>query len=149
MKLIIVSDSHKNQDFLPFLDKHHKHKIICLGDYCINDNELEKRNVIYVNGNCDKENDKIYSTYEYKDYKLFITHGHYYNAKYSLQALYYKTLEQSCNICLFGHTHNQTFIKENDIIFINPGSFNNDEYAIIEDNTITFYSGKQTKKFTI
>ncbi len=54
--------------------------------------------------------------------KLFVTHGHLYDVKHSLNRLYYKSLEVSADICLFGHTHIATVLQHDDLILMNPGS---------------------------
>lgn len=79
--------------------------------------------VIAVKGNtdfdCEASSETIISI---EGKRIFLTHGHKYNVKYSLDRLYYKALETNSNIIIFGHSHIPIHAKENDIIFINPGS---------------------------
>ena len=112
--------------------------VIHCGDY----GTSSMKNIIYVKGNCDLMGDKEHLL-NINDIKFYITHGDMYNVKYTYQSLYYKAMEVNCRVCLFGHTHKQTYFKENDIIFINPGAYCNGEYCIISDNKITFFSDKK------
>lgn len=54
--------------------------------------------------------------------RVFLTHGHAYNVKFSLDRLYYRALETDSDIVIFGHSHMGTLITEKDITFLNPGS---------------------------
>lgn len=140
MKILLISDLHNNPDIYNFLENNKDKKIICLGDFIINKEILDKFNVIYVMGNCDRYSKPLENVIEVNGLKAFITHGHKYNVKNSLDRIYYKTLEENCRIGIFGHTHQQFFADINGIALINPGAFINNEYAIIdEDNNVCFY----------
>ncbi|SFR12848.1 metallophosphoesterase [Desulfoscipio geothermicus] len=54
--------------------------------------------------------------------KIYITHGHLFRAKSTLQLLYYKAQETSAGVVVFGHTHVPVNIRENGILLFNPGS---------------------------
>ncbi|WP_432663167.1 metallophosphoesterase [Wukongibacter baidiensis] len=85
--------------------------------------EMLDIDVIAVKGNTDfdyeADLEKIISL---DGKRIFLTHGHQYNVKYSLDRLYYKALETDCDIVVFGHSHMPLNVKEKDIIFLNPGS---------------------------
>lgn len=140
MKILLISDSHNSPKLADFLNSNKEKEIICLGDFIINKELLDKFNVTYVMGNCDRYSKPLENVIDINGLKAFITHGHKYNVKNSLDRIYYKTLEENCRLGIFGHTHQQFFADVNGIALINPGAFINDEYAVIdEDNVIYFY----------
>ena len=48
----------------------------------------------------------------------------------------------------FGHTHRADMFVIDDIVFINPGTYQYGEYVIIDDNYIYFYENdKRIKKY--
>lgn len=70
--------------------------------------------------------------------KIYVTHGHLYDVKHSLNRLYYKGLETGAQVCLFGHTHIATVIEHEGLILMNPGSLSRPKggkgrsYGIVE-----------------
>ena len=54
--------------------------------------------------------------------KIFITHGHLYNVKYTLNNLYYAAREKNADIVCFGHTHNPMSEYVDGLYVLNPGS---------------------------
>lgn len=151
MRILLISDSHNSPKLADFLNSNKEKEIICLGDFIINKELLDKFNVTYVMGNCDRYSKPLENVIDINGLKAFITHGHKYNVKNSLDRIYYKTLEENCRLGIFGHTHQQFFADVNGIALINPGAFINDEYAVIdEDNVIYFYrNGVAIKSFKI
>lgn len=151
MKILLISDSHNSPELADFLKANKEKEIICLGDFIINKEVLDKFNVTYVMGNCDRYSKPLENVIDINGLKAFITHGHKYNVKNSLDRIYYKALEENCRLSIFGHTHQQFFADVNGIALINPGAFINNEYAVIdEDNVIYFYrNGVAIKNFKI
>ncbi len=98
--------------------------------------------VIAVSGNTDglsnNPSEKIL-TLEGK--KIFLTHGHRYGVKYGLDKLYYRALELEADIVIYGHSHMPLYIKEGNVIVINPGSpsrprgGSKPSYALLEINS--------------
>lgn len=137
MKILILSDSHsktindinfKNYDF-----------VFHLGDYGYSKEILDSNsNCLYVAGNCDFIGQKDIIK-DINNIRFFLTHGDKYNVKYQYNSLIYKALSLDANICLFGHTHHADYFLRDNIIFINPGAYNDGNYVIIDDNNITFY----------
>ena len=129
MKIGVVSDTHGFSRYAKeaLLDMDDLDLIIHLGDYIRDALELEKElgvRVEYVRGNCDYnevnvEEEKII---EVEGKKIFITHGHLYDIKSSLNKIFYKGQELNCDIILFGHSHVPTKVIEQDILILNPGS---------------------------
>ena len=129
MKILITSDIHKNLDF--FLK-------INLGDRGIDISILQKYNYICVDGNCDFELTNSEKLLVIDDKKIFITHGHNYNVKSSMLNLYYKAKSLGADYVFFGHTHIQTKVVYDDIIFINPGAIKDNHAVLIIDDVIKF-----------
>jgi len=144
MRILILSDSHSSYLDIPF--NNYDYVIHC-GDYGNNYEYLKENNVLFVRGNCDYEGAKQIIT-EIKNKKILITHGDLYNVKYHYNSLVYKALESKCDIVFFGHTHRADMFIEDNIIFINPGSYQYLDYVeIIDDNIIFYKDGKKYKNF--
>lgn len=128
MKIVVISDTHsKNQEILDYILKNEKPDLLFhLGDY-VKDGEIISRKLgiasIIVKGNGDygsgyKEEEII----EIRGKKIFLTHGHKYNVRYTLDNIIYKGQELGADIVLFGHTHVPINICEDEIYVMNPGS---------------------------
>ena len=145
MKILILSDSHyKSLNDINFKEYDY---ILHAGDYGISKNEIEENGIIYVKGNCDIEGLNEVSI-EIDNKKFLITHGHLYDVKYDLTRLLFKGLSQNANFVIYGHTHIANIVEEEGIIFINPGSYQDGYYAVIDDHQIAFYKdGKDYKIF--
>ncbi len=81
--------------------------------------------IVGVRGNCDW-NSWLPSveTINVLGKKIFVTHGHLYNAKLGLYQLIYAAREQEADILLFGHTHQAMTYYEDGLYMMNPGSCN-------------------------
>lgn len=130
MKILVLSDSHNiiyELDKIIESLKNNVKAIIHLGD-CSTD--ISKYPMKYpdiefykVNGNCDfNRSAPIEDLITIGEKKFFLTHGHYYNVKYSYDELTQACIEREADICLFGHTHLPTLFVKEDIYFMNPGS---------------------------
>lgn len=127
MKCLIISDSHGlDKELLEVFDRHN-HEVDAI-IHC-GDSELPKKTfskyekLLIVGGNCDY--DSTYETeifYQLKPIKVFITHGHLYNVKFSADKLSYRAEELGANLVCFGHSHIATAFQENGVVYINPGS---------------------------
>lgn len=158
MKILIVSDVHSNYDNLKKVIKENSFdKLIVLGDlfnYGFYSNDLKDNNIInllqtykdkliLIRGNCD-----YYINYEelglfahdlitipLNNHNVTLTHGN----KYSKGFL----PEYHGDIFMQGHTHVPMLLKENDIIYLNPGSIgkprggSSKSYTIFDDDKIT------------
>lgn len=126
MKILIVSDSHGLQKELQEIKKRHQHEVdlfIHCGDSELNIDDLSLEGYVTVRGNCDFNApfpEEVLK--EFSGKKIFVTHGHHYSVKSSLQKLLYRAKEKNANIVCFGHSHllGAEFIEN--ILFINPGS---------------------------
>lgn len=125
MRVLIVSDSHGLTKELDHLIE--KHKDV---DYFIHcgDSELEPdspsiQSFLTVRGNCDfNERFPEELVKEIGDRTLFVTHGHLFSVKSSLQRLSYRAKELSADIVCFGHSHFLGVEMIEETLFINPGS---------------------------
>lgn len=127
-KIIVVSDSHNNRQGLEKLHDlfAENDAIIHLGDVSADGNYLKTayphQQVTVINGNCDPvklgENECVL---EIEGVKLFLTHGHLYGVKYSLDKLCYRAQELGCTVALYGHTHNARIDQVGNVTAINPG----------------------------
>ena len=137
MKILIISDTHKNIDKLIEVSEKYKDYIkFDLGDRQLDKEIYEKYGYISVDGNCDLDNDNLIKEEILDNKKFLLTHGHIFNVKYTYLNLYYKALEINANYVLFGHTHFQEVFKKGDITFINPGALKDGHFALIIDGEI-------------
>ncbi|MBC8589795.1 YfcE family phosphodiesterase [Wansuia hejianensis] len=128
MNILVVSDTHgRNQEVIEHIAQREKVDLLFhLGDY-VEDGEEISRTLeipsVIVNGNGDflskyKDDELI----EIMGKKIFLTHGHSYNVRFTIDNIYYKAAELGASVALFGHTHIPINIKEENIIIMNPGS---------------------------
>lgn len=76
-----------------------------------------------VRGNCDLGSMlKPIETITLEGKKIFITHGHLYNAKLSMYNLCCAAREEKADILLFGHTHCAVTDYDDGLYIMNPGS---------------------------
>lgn len=128
MKIIVISDTHsRNKEILDYiLNMETPDMIFHLGDYA-EDGELLSQNLgvpsVIVRGNGDYQTKYLEDELvEVKGKKIFLTHGHNYNVRFTLDNLIYKGRELGADIVLFGHTHIPVNIQEDNVFIMNPGS---------------------------
>lgn len=145
MKIIVMSDTHGTLDLAEdiIVEMEQIDCLIHLGDHyedAVSIGRCMDINVVAVKGNCDRDQVKRDTVLELEGHRLFLTHGHQYGVKTDLNKVYYKALELSCDIVLFGHTHMPVNIKHNGVLIMNPGSLSlprggsKASYGIIEIN---------------
>lgn len=80
--------------------------------------------VYAVQGNCDMDEDTAlvdeYITVENK--KIWLTHGHKYEAKNREKELVWWSKQYNVDIVVYGHSHVPRNLNEEDILIFNPGS---------------------------
>ncbi len=125
MNVYVLSDTHNSFFFSDFL------RIATSADMIIHcgdgkrDAEMLKNYVscpvYFVAGNCDISG-KSEELVEAEGHRIFVTHGHRYDVKYSLSSLETAAEKNGADIVLYGHTH----IPQADLVngrwYINPGS---------------------------
>ena len=167
MKFMIASDIHGSSYYCRLMveafHRENADKLILLGDILYHGprNELPKEyapkevigqlndirdKILCVRGNCDSEVDQMvlefpimaeYAVILLGSYRIYATHGHIYNADNLLPL-------QEGDILLHGHTHVPRCRKQENRIYMNPGSISlpkensNHSYMIIEENSITW-----------
>lgn len=128
MRILVVSDSHGDFNNLKkaIAAQPKAEYIIHCGDGW---REVEQLKPVYsdrliaVRGNCDwSSNLPDIETVTLGGKKLFITHGHIFNAKYNIYNLVCAAREQKADILLFGHTHLALNEYDEGIYILNPGS---------------------------
>ncbi len=129
MKILVVSDTHGDTYSLKTAinSKPEAEVIIHCGD---GNSEFESLRALYpekhfigVKGNCDLfTSASNVETITLEGKKLFITHGHIYNAKYGLYNLVCAAREADADLLLFGHTHNALEDYDDGLYIVNPGS---------------------------
>ena len=119
--------------------------IFFMGDGLRDFDNIDEDNLKKVSGNCDLFNfEAITQFVEVEGFKIMLTHGHEYRAKLTPLLMLKKAKENNCNIVCFGHTHKQISEEIDNILLINPGSFKNNDYAVLSlqkkyCSRITFY----------
>lgn len=127
MKIVAVSDSHGNDwDLLAIRERHLQEAdlFIHCGDSELLDDDAAMQGYLSVCGNCDYRSQAPLKRVESlaHDVTLFMTHGHTYGVKYSLQKLYYQALEVGANLVCYGHSHYVGAEMIEGILFMNPGN---------------------------
>ena len=56
------------------------------------------------------------------DYRVLLTHGHYYNVSFTLERLRAEAKERGMQIAMFGHTQRPLIDQSGPVTLINPGS---------------------------
>ena len=141
IRLLIFSDSHGETEKMITQTENliGINYIIHLGDHAKDARGLEMLfpdiKHIYVRGNCDfcdpADDEKIF---EIEGKKFFITHGHVYSVKSTLENLKKYAEENKIDCVLFGHTHISLCEKYGNILYLNPGSARESAGVIEIDN---------------
>lgn len=129
MKILVVSDTHgdvkKVIDYIE--DRGDIQKIFHLGDYTGDAKLIYSMTgieVVKVKGNGDYTDTSTLEDQliEVEGHKIFLTHGHMYGVKTSLNSIFYKAKSLGAEVLLFGHTHTTLLVEHEGITIINPGS---------------------------
>ena len=146
MKVLIVSDSHGFTSMLrEIISKENNcDAIIHLGDgssdiHAINDLTAYKP-VYQIKGNCDisSYNSSLRFISYFDNFKFIACHGHTYNVKNDLTALFYAAKEYECRFAFYGYTHIPAYEESEDVILFNPGSVMNGRYGILQTSGSSF-----------
>lgn len=129
MRILVVSDTHGDmRTLMKAVNAQPSVEIIV---HCGDGDEqvqylkdtIKDKMIIGVRGNCDwcsslpsKEIISVCGK------RIFITHGHLYNAKVGLYNIMCAAREEKADILLFGHTHNAMTYYEDGLYVMNPGS---------------------------
>lgn len=140
MKVLVTSDTHgfysPISDYL--LDHEDIKLLLHAGDGASDVENIHYEtdiNYEFVRGNNDYLSDAPYEkVVEIENIRIFITHGHTYNVYYTDNEILKRAKELSCQIAIFGHTHQCVNTIKNDIRILNPGSI-----SLPRDNNYSFF----------
>ena len=144
MKIIVVSDTHKNYPVLKNVVEKNKDMdlLIHLGDGEHEFGDIRSENVnipmVYVGGNVDFRQHKMTHVINAHGIKIFCTHGHLYDVHNGLELLVSEARKNGCKIALYGHTHLYRTEIVNGVFVMNPGSLdsprnhNKPTYGVIQ-----------------
>lgn len=128
MKVLIVSDTHrKDMNFEKVLSVEGPvDRVIHLGDAEESESrmaQLAGYPLDIVSGNNDffgdmpREKEIMLG-----NYKVLLTHGHYYYVSLDTKMLSREARARGFDIAMYGHTHRPRIEKKNDLVLLNPGS---------------------------
>lgn len=128
IKIIVISDTHRDFDALYDIvnDNKHADMFIHLGDgeHEFDDvrNLFPEKAFLFVRGNNDWSDSPICRTFTYGGHKFYLTHGHSFD-RHSVHSFIAATAKaNNCDVALFGHTHIPFYEVMNDVHVFNPGS---------------------------
>lgn len=129
MRILIVSDTHGREENLERVlhEIGMPDQVIHLGDSERGEfhiRELVQCPLHMVAGNCDFfSNLPKTEIVEIGDYRILLTHGHYYYVSVGIRDLIEDAKANGCNVVMFGHTHKPFFDQSDDeVTVLNPGS---------------------------
>lgn len=144
MRIVVISDSHRRTGIIDkILSAQTEAKyVFFLGD---NVEDIEDFELLYpdkkfyaVSGNCDYNSFVPVTGVEtVGGVKIFYTHGHTLNVKYTTEHLLKTAKQNNCKIALYGHTHIANILYEDGVYIVNPGSVSHSRegstsYAVID-----------------
>lgn len=145
MKVLVVSDNHRDEHSLKELINIYENKID-LWLHC-GDSEFSAAHPIWntfktVSGNMDRPGEFPNYLVESKDGVSFVVvHGHNHQVKFSLEPMAALAAENQARVVFYGHTHIPKVDEQDGVYFINPGSIiqprgliREGSYAIYEKN---------------
>ncbi len=129
LRIIVFSDTHGHFSAMHKIFKRNSSAdcFIFLGDGLEDLEEIKKlypdKHILCVSGNCD-----FGAEYPSADVavvggiKIFFTHGHRYDVRFTTAKIWYKSRELGAKIALFGHTHCRHYDFLDGVHILNPGS---------------------------
>lgn len=143
MRLLVISDTHLQNDLFERINKHYQNMdyYIHCGDSSLSNNDPLLEKYACVKGNHDTANFDTNITLNIGKYKCLITHGHYFDIYYGNETIYKYMVENDIDICFHGHTHvpaisiiENKYIINPGSVMINRGSYGFGTFAIVEIN---------------
>lgn len=142
IRILVVSDSHGDRvSLLRVLEMHREaNAVFFLGDGEADFMSAEvsrllvDKKVTAVRGNCD-----MYSELPKEELiplggkRILALHGHTRGAKYGLGAMQTAAEEEyNADVVLYGHTHNPSVERVNDVYYFCPGSIRQGDYGMLD-----------------
>ena len=133
MRLGIISDTHGNTDAIDSILAQEQQASLWLhaGDLAPDAVYLEETYdvpAMKVTGNCDWTGRGVpeETVVEASGHKIFLTHGHIYGARFSVEQIARAAWAADCDIAVYGHTHTAQILRLTDadkvLWLLNPGS---------------------------
>jgi uncharacterized protein len=138
MRIIVVSDTHGSADLLLAAVRQagKTDMLLHLGDGqrdCAALVGAYDGEVHTVRGNCDYTGDVYERMLVPNGIVIYMTHGHLYDAKMTLNKLWFRGRECGADIVCFGHTHVPLLDRQGKLSLLNPGSLRHvRSYALID-----------------
>ena len=153
MQIMILSDSHsmKKNDLIKIINRHPADYYIYCGDIFMPYTDMNIDHFYIVKGNNDRPPVPENLTLEIDGLNFYIVHGHLYHVDSGIHELEKYAKENHIDVVCFGHTHQPTYIVQNEITYINPGSvtyprgkYRYPTYCLFDTKTkkVTFYNVK-------
>ncbi|MCL2509202.1 MAG: YfcE family phosphodiesterase [Oscillospiraceae bacterium] len=139
MRILVVSDSHRNVFLLRLAIERHRDAsvVIHLGDgeddmnACLD--LLTGMKTVQARGNCDYGSAAPESALEIIGGKrVYCTHGSAERVKYGDSELRRTAEEHQADIILYGHTHQPVHRYQDGAHFFNPGSVHANSYGVVD-----------------
>lgn len=152
-RILVLSDSHSYFDkALKIFEKEKPDIVIAAGDGIGDIDDLSyvhpEATYYMVKGNCDffERSHSEENIFEIEGKKFFLTHGHLYDVKRSLNSIKEMAKKLKVNLVIFGHTHKPYIEYYEDEILFNPGATEDGRYGLIilKDGNIQLFH-KQLK----
>lgn len=123
MKIIVMSDSHKDKETVKAVSLLSADAIFHCGDSELSYNDPLLSNMYRVGGNCDRDSSfPKFIVEKVGEQTILAVHGHDHDVKRSMMPLYYSAKENNADVVLFGHSHLYGAEMKDGILFVNPGS---------------------------
>lgn len=128
MKILVVSDTHKNfQALKAVVDKNSDFDVLIhLGDGEQEFDDIQtlypEKAMIYVAGNCDFGQHERVHVAKFGEVRIFCCHGHTLSVHDGLENLVATAKKNHCSIALYGHTHIPRTELIGGVMVMNPGS---------------------------
>ncbi|MGI6412746.1 MAG: metallophosphoesterase family protein [Syntrophomonadaceae bacterium] len=126
MRIAVAGDTHGRTESIRKALSHIRFdSLFFTGDYYRDGKKLASQiKVKYygVVGNCDLSMGKTELMVKLDGCSFYITHGHRYGVKKSINSLFYRGKEMGADAVIFGHTHVPFIERIDDMWLINPGS---------------------------
>ncbi len=128
MRLLVFSDSHHSADpMIAAVREHAPDAVLFLGDGWRDMEDVQREfprlDIRAVAGNCDFGGagpDVLTPVFD--GVRIFMTHGHRYGVKYTLDSLANAAHFSGAALALFGHTHQREYKRMGDVTVFNPGA---------------------------
>ncbi len=131
MRILVLSDIHGDMRSALFAvnAQPNAEGIVFCGDGAEQFEYLKRtipgKTFIGVRGNCDWSSDlPVTASATVGGKKLFVTHGHMYQAKFTVYNMVCAAREEKADILLYGHTHCAVNEYDDGLYIMNPGSCN-------------------------